>query len=78
MNIFLFEGIGKNFPFNSILGFATLSDFKMRTVTICAKGVGVGGSSFDFQPAKTLPPPPQYSKPWPPKYSKPSYTYVTS
>ena len=31
----LFEGFGKNIPFNSILDFAILSDFKMRTVIIC-------------------------------------------
>ena len=42
ITFFLFEGIGKNFPFNSILDFAILSDFKMRTVTICEKGVGAG------------------------------------
>ena len=37
----LFEGIGENFPFNSILGFAILSDFKMRTVITCEVG-GMG------------------------------------
>ena len=30
----LFEGIGKKFPFSSILDFAILSDSKMRNVII--------------------------------------------
>ena len=46
---YLCEGIGKNFPFNSILDFAILSDFKMRTVIICEVGSSVG-----FQTAKSL------------------------
>ena len=47
----LFEGIGKNFPFNSILDFAILSDFKTRTVFTTEDG---GGSSVGFQPAKSF------------------------
>ena len=34
VHFILFEGIGKNIPFNSILDFI-LSHFKMRTVIIC-------------------------------------------
>ena len=35
VHFILFESIGKNIPFNSVLDFAILSDFKMRTVIIC-------------------------------------------
>ena len=35
VHFILFEGIGKNIPFNSILDFVILSDFKARTVIIC-------------------------------------------
>ena len=43
VHFILFEGIGKNCPFNSILDFALLSDFKMRTVIICEGGGGRTG-----------------------------------
>ena len=35
VHFILFEGIGKNIPFNSILDFVILTHFKMRTVIIC-------------------------------------------
>ena len=40
---FLFEGIGKNFPFNSILNFAILSDFKIGLQLFVRLGGGVLG-----------------------------------
>ena len=44
----LFSGIGKNFPLNSILDNALLSDFKTRTVFICEVG---GGGLLGWFPA---------------------------
>ena len=78
----LFEGIGKNFSFNSILDFAILSDFKTRTVFTTEDGGG-GGPQLVSNQLKVLSSlaPPQYSKPCPPlphpQYSKPSYAYGT-
>ena len=40
VHFILFSGIGKNFPLNSILDNALLSDFKTRTVFICEVGGG--------------------------------------
>ena len=63
VHFILFEGIGKNFPLNSILDFAILSYFKMMTYYLCVyvcvcRGWGRGGGfSVGFQPAKSLPPP---------------------
>ena len=39
VHFILFEGIGKRIPFNSILDFAILSNFKMRNVIISLKEI---------------------------------------
>ena len=85
VHIIVFEGTGKIFPFNSILDFAILSDFKMMTVIIFEVG-WEGAPRLVFSQLKVWPllaptplsnilsldppPPPRH------KYLKPSYTYV--
>ena len=54
VHFILFEGISKNFPFNSILDFAILSYFKMRTVIICEVCVCVWGGGGGGAPPRLV------------------------
>ena len=76
-----FEGTCKTIPFNSILEFSILSDFKMRNVIIwhwfIKNLVGTWRrNDVDATSVRRHVPAGNSAPPWHPQYSKPSYAYV--